>query len=283
MMNYEDLGTALRLLNHERGNADALPKKSLHKLLYRIDVKSADRNLSISIPYYWYLFGTVSPATPSTVPSARVRNPQLESRLRSVVSEVLSEYYAHGLEWLTDRMYDDAPYQVQRDFRELDKKVRTLHSDYHDFYEVDPSRESMLSSVHETFESFPKDRFPEYDRPLIKWYNAFTRELHSHSPDPSRLMTVNVTFWRIFALELGQRHAQGMTPEEVRGNLGIASFEKAQSSAIEDLAEFEEEDLDAKFSDFETDLETEQNAADKLVAPILERRGVAHQDMHVNR
>jgi len=65
-------------------------------------------------------------------------------------------------------MYDDAPYQVQRDFRELDKKIRTLHTEYHDFFEVDPSRESVLSSVHETFESFPNDRFPEYDRPIIK-------------------------------------------------------------------------------------------------------------------
>ncbi|MCF2208654.1 hypothetical protein KVP02_13510, partial [Halobacterium salinarum] len=245
------------LLNRERGAADALPKKSLHKLLYRIDVKSAERNLDISIPYYWYLFGTVSPATPSTVPSASINEPGLEDRLRSVVSEALSEYYEHGLEWLTDRMYDDAPYQVQRDFRELDKKIRTLHTEYHDFFEVDPSRESVLSSVHDTFESFPNDRFPEYDRPLIKWYTAVTRELHSHSPDPSRLMTVNVTFWRIFALELAQRHAQGMSPEEVRGNLGITSFEEARSSAIQKLDEFEEEDLDAKFSGLPTELESE--------------------------
>jgi len=279
-MNREDLGTTLRLLNRERGTADALPKKSLHKLLYRIDVKSAERNLDISIPYYWYLFGTVSPATPSTVPSASINEFELEDRLRSVVSDALSEYYEHGLEWLTDRMYDDAPYQVQRDFRELDKKIRTLHTEYHDFFEVDPSRESVLSSVHDTFESFPNDRFPEYDRPLIKWYNAVTRELHSHSPDPSRLMTVNVTFWRIFALELAQRHAQGMSPEEVRGNLGITSFEEARSSAIQKLNEFEEEDLDAKFSGLATELESERSAADELVAPILERRGIAHEDLH---
>ncbi len=277
-MNREDLGTTLRLLNHECGAADALPKKSLHKLLYRIDVKSSQRNLDISIPYYWYLFGTVSPATPSTVPSAGLNEPELEDRLRSVVSEVLSEYYEHGLEWLTDRMYDDAPYQVQREFRELDKKIRTLHAEYHDFYEVDPSRESVLSSVHETFESFPNDRFPEDDRSLIKWYNAVTRELHSHSPDPSRLMTVNVTFWRIFSLELAQRHTQGMSPEEVRGNLGIISFEQARSSAIQKLDEFEEEDLDAKFSGSVTGLESERSAADELVAPILERRGIAHED-----
>ena len=177
-------------------------------------------------------------------------------------------------------MYDDAPYQVQRDFRELDKKIRTLHTEYHDFFEVDPSRESVLRSVHDTFESFPNDRFPEYDRPLIKWYNAVTRELHSHSPDPSRLMTVNVTFWRIFALELAQRHAQGMSPEEVRGNLGITSFEDARSSAIQKLDEFEEEDLDAKFSGLATELESERSAADELVAPILERRGIAHEDLH---
>jgi len=56
-------------------------------------------------------------------------------------------------------MYDDAPYQVQRVFRELDKKIRTLHTEYHDFFEVDPSRESVLSSVHETFDHFQTTDF----------------------------------------------------------------------------------------------------------------------------
>jgi len=53
-------------------------EKSLHKLLYRIDVKSAEQDLDIEIPYYWYLFGTVSPATPSTVPSASINEPGLK-------------------------------------------------------------------------------------------------------------------------------------------------------------------------------------------------------------
>lgn len=282
-MNREDLDTTLQLLDHERGSADALHKKSLHKLLYRIDVKSSERGIDISIPYYWYLFGTVSPAVPSTIPLVGTGNPGFKDRLRSVVSDVLSEYYDHGLEWLTDRMYDDAPYEVQRDFRKLDKKVRTLHPEYHDFYEVNPSRECVITSVHETFESFPIARFPEYERPLIKWYNTLTRELHSHSPAPSRLMTVNVTFWRIFALELAQRHAQGMTPEEIRGDLGISSFDHAQNSSREKLAGFEEEDLDAKFSDLVTEAETERKAADRLVAPILERQGIAHEDIHISR
>jgi len=64
-----------------------------------------------------------------------------------------------------------------------------------------------------------------------------------------------------------------MTQEEVCGNLGITSFEQARSSAIQKLDEFEEEDLDAKFSGLATELESERSAADELVAPILERRG----------
>ncbi|ELY92807.1 hypothetical protein C482_20607 [Natrialba chahannaoensis JCM 10990] len=71
-----------------------------------------------------------------------------------------------------------------------------------------------------------------------------------------------------------------MSPEEVRGNLGITSFEEARSSAIQKLDELEKEDLDAKFSGLETELESERSAADELVAPILERRGIAHEDLH---
>jgi hypothetical protein len=282
-MNRADLGTALRLLNQERGNADPLPKKSLHKILYRIDLKASEQDLNISIPHYWYLFGTVSPATPSTVPSVCMNDEELKGRLHSIVSEVLSEYYEHGLEWLTDKMYDDAPYQVQRDFRILDKKLRTLHPEHHDFYEVDPSKESILKSVHNTFRSFPTSRFPQYDRPLIKWYNIITREIHSHSPDPSRLMTVNITFWRVFALDLAQRHLQGMTQKEVREHLGITSFEEAQSGAINDLAQFEKEDINSKFSDSTTKLEMERKAADELVAPILQRREIAMEDPYEER
>jgi len=57
-MNREALGTTLRLLNRERGAADTLPKKSLHKLLYRIDVKSARTRFghrdSVLLVSLWY-------------------------------------------------------------------------------------------------------------------------------------------------------------------------------------------------------------------------------------
>jgi hypothetical protein len=96
-------------------------------------------------------------------------------------------------------------------------------------------------------------------------------------------MTVNITFWRVFALDLAQRHLQGMTQKEVREHLGITSFEEAQSAAINDLAQFEKEDLNSKFSDSTTKLEMERKAADELVAPILQRREIAMEDPYEER
>lgn len=279
-MNWESLDTAIRLINQERGNSDPLPKKSLHKLLYRIDVRSSKRDMEITIPYFWYLFGTVSPASPTTIPTTP-RNPRLEKSLRPVVSNVLSEYYSHGLEWLTDRMYDDAPHQVQRDFRELDKKVRTLHPEHPDFFEVDPSRESITETVHDVYDSFPDEQFSTHSTPLMKWYNSITRELHSHTPLPDRLMLVNTTFWRIFALELAERHFQGMRLQEIRGHLGIESFEEARNTSYQKLLQIEQEELTEKFSD-ETlsETTTEQTAADCLASPALHQHDIAHDSIH---
>lgn len=275
-MQQEDLDAILRGINRNRGGSDPLPRKALHKLIYRIQKKANKQGLDITVPYYWFMFGTVSPASPSTVPRSRIPRSGTNQLLSEITSEVLAEYYAHDLEWLTDEMYKDAPYEVQREFRELDKQIRTRHSGYTDFYEVEPSTDSIVESTLRVYDQFPTDVFPRWEKALVKWYNALTRELHSHSPDSEQLMKVNLCFWRIISLEIAQKHSNSMTCQEIRGDLGIKSFEDEQQETLENLLRIERQDLNSKFGDTSPSPALVQ-ASDDLVATSLREFGIAFE------
>lgn len=275
-MNQEDLGVILRVINKESGGSDPLTKKALHKLVYRIQKKAHEQGIDVTVPYFWYMFGTVSPVSPSTIPEGRTLQGRTNQQLCEITSKVLAEYHTHDLEWLTDQMYEDAPYEVQREFRELDKQVRTKHTDYTNFYDVEPSTDSIAESTFQVYDYFPTDVFPEWERAVVKWYNALTRELHHHSPDPVQLMRVNLCFWRIISLEIAQKHSNGMTRQEIRGNLGIKSFEDEQQETLYDLLKIERQDLNSKFGDTSPSPALAE-ASDNLMAPHLREFGIAFE------
>lgn len=275
-MHQEDLYAILRAINRKRGGSDSLPKKALHKLVYRIQKKAHKQGLDVTVPYYWYMFGTVSPVSPSTVPRGGTLPAGTNQQVSEITTDVLAEYYAHDLEWLTDEMYKDAPYEVQREFRELDKQIRTRHPDYRDFYEVEPSTDSILESTFQVYDQFPTDVFSEWEKALVKWYNALTRELHTHSPNPEQLMKINLCFWRIISLEIAQEHSNGMTYQEIRGDLGINSFENEQQETLENLLKIEQQDLDSKFGDSGPSPALAQ-ASDELIATSLQEVGIAFE------
>lgn len=45
------------------------------------------------------------------------------------MSRPLDQYYQHGLEDLTDRVYEETPYEVQRHYRRLDKQLEAAADD----------------------------------------------------------------------------------------------------------------------------------------------------------
>jgi hypothetical protein len=271
-MEERDLRTAIKLINEERPYETDLVKKSRYKLLYTIQKLADKRNIDITIPYFWYQFGTVSPL-PSVVPESDLpdQSETLKEELRPLVREALDLYYDDKLEGITDIMYRDAPYDVQREFRELDKKVRTHHEEYNDFYEVEPSRDSIIDSVYAVYDTFPTVKFREQEQDLSKWYTMFTREVDKTTFDPDRLMKINLTFWRIFSLQVAENHRHEMTKEEVRKELGESSFPTARESTRKKLRQMESRTLGEKF---EKENRPEpgsikSKAADAMVEPIL--------------
>lgn len=231
-----DLGEVVRLINSEHIYDDPLPKKSLYKILYFIDKESESKEVDVSIPYFWYQFGTVSPIS-EIPPKTEQRSLSKERRdgLKDIVNTVLKQYYKEDLESLTDRMYRDAKYDVQLEFRCLDKKLRTLHDDYSNFFDVEPSRNSILDSVYCVYDEFPVAEYPQSEEVLITWYNFMNRELNSSSYDPDKLMEFNLDFWQCFSLHLAEDFRNEMRREEVSDYLGINSFDDARRSVLSQL------------------------------------------------
>ena len=281
-MRERDLRTVIKLINEERTYETDLVKKSRYKLLYTIKKLADERDIDISIPYFWYQFGTVSPL-PSVGPEPELPDQakDFKEELRHLVSEALELYYDDRLEGITDIMYRDAPYDVQREFRELDKKVRTHHEDYNDFYEVEPSRESIIDSVYAVQDTFPTVKFCEQEQDLSKWYTMFTREVDKTDFDPDKLMKINLTFWRIFALRVAENHRHEMTKQEVKRELEISSFEVARESTRKNVRRMESRILTEKFEGDNRPEpgSVESKAADAMVEPILAQElGVSFSD-----
>lgn len=262
-----DLSTAIDLIKQEHKYEQALPDKAVHKFLYFIDKKANNSDLNIAIPYFWYQFGTLSPIKQSGPPLGDHRA-HLEKQLRPIVNDVLNEYYATTLEDLTDRLYKDAPYEVQRDWRVLDKKTRTLHPDYNDFYEVEPSRNSIKKSIYDIYDSFPSVRYLK-DSDVTKWYSLMTRELYQDEIDTDRLMVVNLTFWRIVALWLAEHHRHHLTKQNVKAILSIKSFDEAREEGRSRLWEIEGEALNEKFASEDMQDAARAKAADAVVRSML--------------
>lgn len=274
------LDRVIRLL-HEEHKYDTLPSKAVNKLLYLVHKEATTRGLDVTVPYFWYQFGVVTMDAGSGSPTesgprpARAPTAEHEPRggdeesLRGVVRDVLDDYYDTSLEEITDRTYTDAPYDVQQEWRALDKKLRTHHEDYNDFFEVDPSHRDMQRSVDTVYDTFPVQQFPEHESDLLDWYSIMMRELRGPELDIDRLMEANLAFWRVFSLTVAENHRHAMTKDDVARVLGIPSFETARENSRADLRAVEAEALDEKFADDQSTDATATRAADALAASAL--------------
>lgn len=277
-MPAHSLDRVIRFIREEH-KYDSLPSKALNKLPYLVYKEATKRELDVTIPHFWYMFGVVTAdPTSSSSPEDRSETPNgpqttsIEADagpLREVVQDVLNQYYETSLEEITDLTYRDAPYDVQQVWRELDKKVRTRHDDYNDFYEVNPSRGDIRASVNQVYDVFPVKQFPNLESDLLDWYSTMTRELNAPQPDIDRLMTANLMFWRIFSLSVAEAHRHDMTREEVMQALGILSFESERQGSRAELRGVEEEALEEKFDGGLSPESPDAEAADAIVDSVL--------------
>lgn len=213
-----------------------LREKELHKLLYFIKHGLQEEGIDANIPYFWYRYGTMAKLSDAETSIAQTKDgtavqcpvtpaslnldESTVDKAKMVVSQEYSRYLQEGgVEGITDRQYEDAPYEVQRHYREMDKQLRTATDEHPDFMEEGYDPDSIRRSLSRVVKSFPTDEFPKLEDDLYLWYGVMSTELDEERYKPETLLSISDTFWTIFSIELAQSEHSDMTVEEVRDEI----------------------------------------------------------------
>jgi hypothetical protein len=251
------VGEVTALLLDERFYSNPLRPKTFYKLLYFADKELEDVGLDTDIQHFWYKFGTMAKTGGSTVTidwsddAREVRcslsasqvslPPEEETKARLALSRALNRLYEQNTEGLTDEMYEDAPYDVQRHYRKLDKQLSDAIDNKPDYPEVDSSQEAVMDTVFDIIDTFPVDDYPRIEQDLDLWYSVLSAELDAEEYRPQKALKVSDLFWTIFCIDLAQRENTGLTPEEIAEELDTQDLEGRQDDIRKELQLIERE------------------------------------------
>jgi len=243
----EELGVdeVAAIVLDESGSYDLSPK-ALHKILYFSKKEMERENVSTDIPRYWYMYGAMVATSGTSVRSEKGEsgrqavcsmNPSEIStseatiqRTRRAVNRALNSYYEQGLEGITDGMYGEAPYEVQRCYRRLDEQLETAADDGQMTLDGGKNEERTRDTLYDFIDAFPEEEFSEFADDLNIWYRLMSAEIDSDDYDPERAQRLAQEFWRLFCLELACRVNSGLSREEIARELsGVETVEQAQS------------------------------------------------------
>jgi hypothetical protein len=275
------VGEVTALLLDEHRYETPLTRKALHKLLYFVKDELESERIAVDIPTFWYMYGTMAATADTDLHTGgepddgRVRcdiavddieRPEGTIRRgRRAASRALKRYYNLDLEGLTDRMYDDAPYEVQRHYRRLDKQLETADSNQMTLT-GDRNAGATREAMYDIIESFPSESFPDYEDDLHIWYRMMSAELDSDKYDPKQAKKYSKVFWRLFCLELAVRENDGLTREQIEKELNLTSLDDAKNHLGTQLRDWERKKAKANARDNETT----RRAADALVLSHLD-------------
>lgn len=274
--------TALLLDEHRKEYTNSIPPKALHKILYFAEKEFHKEHINAEIPLFWYMYGAVVKTSNSgvrvidtdhgqriacdTEPSDITASDTTVQRGRRALARSLDQYYDLGLDSLTDKMYREAPYDIQQTYRRLDKQLEVATDDEQTTLFGKKNREPTRESLCAFVEHFPLADYPEYEDDLYIWYRLMSAEIDSDDYDPSRAQKLAKMFWRLFCLELACRNNNGLTREEIATEVNENSIRGAKQRLQSRFLELEREKARANASDSEEALK----AAESFVVPHLD-------------
>lgn len=280
---HDELSTdeVVALLFDEHQYDSPLSRKAVHKLLYFVKDELTEKRVGAKIPTFWYMYGTMAATADSNVHTggepddgpvvcnisvAEIDKPEgTIRRAREAVDRALDRYYELGLEGLTDRMYDDAPYEIQRHYRRLDKQLETADSEQMTL-SFDRNAGATRETLYDIIEDFPTDTFPEYEDDIHIWYRLMSAELDSSRYDPKEAKKYSQTFWRLFCLDLAVSENEGLSREQIEQELNLTSIDDTKDHLRARLRRWERKK--AKSNAREDTVS--RKAADAIVLPYLD-------------
>lgn len=246
------------ILFEEFDNPASVSPKAFYKIVYFIDKKLTEQGYTTSVDHFWYKYGTMTVTTGSPVaversgarsevlcavtPDKLELDSTIESNLRSVTRDVLTEYDQLNTEGLTDRMYEDAPYEFQRQYRELDgiiqSQIQTRGRECREF-----DRERIRKQMHEFIDAFPEEEFLEFTNDLYLWYDVLSTALDETTTSLKEIEDIGELFWSIIMIELATSPETGVKPTVFADELNIDDPEGLQGYLRYRLSQLEQEYL----------------------------------------
>lgn len=251
------VGEVTALLLDERKYDTPLRAKTFHKLLYFADKELRGVGIDTDVDHFWYKFGTMAKTggTPVTIDRSdegsavdcdlEVENVGLEedelTKARLAVSRTLNRHYGLGTEGLTDLMYEEAPYDLQRHYRHLDKQLSNAIDSRPDVEDVESDPESVRETMFDLTDSFPADDYPRLEDDLYLWYSNVSAELDEYEYQPSKILKISELFWTLFCIDLAQRENTGLSEEEIAEELDTDDLDERQEKLRKRLQVYERE------------------------------------------
>ena len=274
--------TALLLDEHRSEYGNSIPPKALHKILYFASQELEREHVEVDLPIYWYMYGAVVGTNNTGIEVVDTQAGQrvtcdtqvgeiraddaIIRRGRRALKRSLNQYYSMGLEPLTDKMYKEAPYDVQRTYRELDKQLGVAADDRQMTLFGKRNEGRTRETLYDFVENFPVDSFVEYKDDLHIWYRLVSAEIDSDDYDPNRAQQLSEKFWRLFCLQLACRENTGFSRAELAAELNVRSIDAVKENIRNDFLELEREKAR---QNGRTD-ETAVKAAEAFAIPLLD-------------
>jgi hypothetical protein len=249
------------ILFEEHAHPASLSPKAFYKIVYFIDQELTEQGYTTDVEHFWYKYGTMTVTAGSGVavepsgerseilcsvtPEELELDSVTETEIRTVTQDVLTDYDRLNTEGLTDRMYEEAPYEFQRQYRELDgliqSEIRCRDSESQKF-----DRESIRDQMHEFIRVFPEEEFAKFTNDLYLWYDILSTALDDETTSLGDVAEIAEVFWTIVMLELATNPETGVESDTLENELNIDDATGLQGYLRHRLNQFEREYLRVK-------------------------------------
>ncbi|GGK83397.1 hypothetical protein [Haloarcula sebkhae] len=258
-----DLDDIVPVLYEERSYSTPLRTKAFHKLIYFIHKElSAEPEIESNIGLFWYKYGTCAQTSQSPLLEVVETGGGHETKLnesgvstdlstsaewtvRDAVKRALERYYERGLEGITDLQYEDAPYQLQRNYRQLDKRIGSIKSSG-DVNTTEFDRVGFRRLLNDFVQVYPTEAFPEHENELYHCYSILSERIDNPEATIGHLERVLDTFWSLFCVDLAESTATNASSMSVLSDLGIDEPHEAKEELREQIHEYDEDYLTVK-------------------------------------
>lgn len=268
------------ILFEEFDKPESMSPKAFYKIVYFIDKELSQQGFTTGVDHFWYKYGTMTVTAGSAVaversgdrsevlctvtPDELELDSNTEYEIRSATRDVLAEYDRLNTEGLTDRMYEEAPYEFQRQYRELDgviqSQVRTQGEESKDF-----DRDEIRDQMHEFISAFPEEDFPKFTNDLYLWYDILSTALDDTTTSLGDVEDIAEVFWTIVMVEIATSPETGVSPRVLANELNIDDPQGLQGYLRYRLGQLEDEYLRV-----ENGSESIADVADAVMASQLE-------------